>query len=81
METCWSTPYIKHAYDEASSVIAVSQALRRSLTCYSSKTEQQIDHIPNAVDTDFFRSNEAKDRSVFTFLNVGWLSARKMCRC
>lgn len=75
---CWSTPHIRHAFDKAASLISVSGVLRRSLVHYTQKNENEILHIPNPVDIEFFTPRKTSGRNNdFRFLTVARLIPRK----
>jgi len=73
-EQCWSTPYIRDAFDQAQAVVAVSRALKEKLSVY---TEAPIQVIPNGVDTRFFKPCQKKARDTFHFLTLSHLVPRK----
>lgn len=71
---CWSTPYIRDAFDHAKKIIAVSSALKKALHPY---TEKEIEVIPNVVDTRLFQPKKRIVREDFHFLTVSYLVPRK----
>jgi L-malate glycosyltransferase len=73
-DRCWSTPYIREAFDGAATVVAVSQALKEALRPY---TSNQIQVIPNLVDTHFFKPQKQPKREIFHFLTLSYLVPRK----
>lgn len=72
--TCWTTPYIRQAFDHAHKIIAVSSALKKALSPYTSK---EIEVIPNVVDTTLFQPRKAIERPDFHFLTISHLVPRK----
>lgn len=73
-QQCWSTPFIRDAFDQAKKIVAVSSALRKALEPYTSK---EIEVIPNVVDTRLFQPKKALKRHYFHFLTVSYLVPRK----
>lgn len=71
---CWSTPYIREAFDHAKTVVAVSSALKKALAPYTSK---EIEVIPNVVDTGLFQPRKGIKRQDFHFLTISHLVPRK----
>lgn len=72
-DKCWSTSYIREAFDSAAAVVAVSSALKEKLKVY---TSAQVQVIPNLVETSRFKPKKKK-QGHFRFLTVSHLIPRK----
>ena len=69
-------PYLKRAFGGASRIVTVSDALQASIRQFIS-LEQQIQTIPNLVDTGFFVPPAQRHRNPFNILSIGRLEYEK----
>ncbi len=69
-------PFLKEAFRGASRIITVSDALQASIRQFIS-LEQQIQTIPNLVDTGFFVPPAQRQRDPLVILSIGRLEHEK----
>lgn len=62
---------------EASSVIVVSNPFKRLLTEKFNLNENNIQVIPNFINTDFFYNFDKKEKNKFQFLTICYLNPKK----
>ncbi len=75
----WHIPLLAEAFDQASRVICVSNALKKEIIAISPESAKKLSVIPNMTDTAFFHPKEGVTRphSSFRFLCVAHLENAK----
>ena len=71
----WKKEMIKNVFDHSSKLMVVSEHLKSKVTQY---TNSQIEVIPNAIDTSFFKPDDLNNnKQVFQFITVGGVRKEK----